>query len=369
MERLRVPLDESSYRIEIRPGLIEEIGGRVTKKLDAENIVVVTDENVRELYGETLLGSFGKVGVDPLVVSVPPGEGSKSLDRAEGIYSQMSENGIDRVSGLVAFGGGVVGDLGGFVASTYMRGIPYVQLPTTLLAQVDSSVGGKTAVNLPEGKNLVGSFYQPRYVGIDPSVLETLPETELRSGLGEIIKSGLLRSEELFRRAVAYSSPSGGSIEPERAVSMIKESLEIKAGVVSKDRKDRGIRRILNLGHTIGHGLEASGGFEDLTHGEAVLWGLVGELEISGRRGLLSSKRVEALTDHIMETGIPPLDTETGLDSLLGYIGRDKKVRDGKINCVLLEEVGAEARVEEVSKKEVRAALRYLDELNGGNLL
>lgn len=368
MESLSIPLDEKSYRVEIEWGLLEEVGEKVLEELGTDNLVLLTDRTVWGLYGDRVVNSFQKAGANPLTMVVNPGESSKSLDQASDLYSKMSESGVDRSYGLIAFGGGVVGDLGGFVASTYMRGVPYIQVPTTLLAQVDSSVGGKTAVNLPEGKNLVGSFYQPRYVGIDPSVLDTLSGADLRSGLGEMIKSGLLRSEELFRKAVEYSSRIPFSVDRDCFGPLIKESLEIKADIVSTDQRDRGIRRILNLGHTVGHGLEAACGFEGLRHGEAVLWGLIGELWISGRRGLLPSKKVEDIADSILETGIPSLPKGMESDSLIRYISRDKKVREGKQKCVLLEEIGKKARVEEISEDEIEGCLNYLDTLNGGNL-
>ena len=366
MERLRVNLDEDSYYIDIDSGLLDDVADIILDKLQTENLALLSDENVWDLYGKRILCSLQNAGLEPLVMIVEPGENSKSLSQARDLYSDMSKNGIDRSSGFIAFGGGVVGDLGGFVASTYMRGIPYLQIPTTLLAQVDSSVGGKTAVNLSAGKNLVGSFYQPSYVMIDPSVLNTLSVKDLRSGLGEIMKGGLIRSRQLFERASDFSFRS---LESDYLISLIRESLEIKARVVSKDQKDRGIRQILNFGHTIGHGLEAASGFRDLRHGEAVLWGLIGELRISEQRGYLSSEKVEGIIEKILAKKIPPLPKGTKLSSLLGFIRRDKKARDGKQNCVLLEEIGERASIAEVSESEIIYCLNYINSLNGGNAI
>ncbi|MFB6214234.1 MAG: 3-dehydroquinate synthase, partial [Candidatus Bipolaricaulia bacterium] len=265
-----------------------------------------------------------------------------------------------RDSIVLAFGGGVIGDLAGFVGSTFLRGLPVIQIPTTLLAQVDSSVGGKTAVNLSRGKNLVGTFHQPYMVLIDPHVLDTLSSVDVRSGLGELLKYGLIRDRDFFWDSVENIGLFENVEEPEELESPISRCCEIKAEVVARDELDEGIRRILNFGHTLGHGIEAASGYGKIKHGEAVVWGMIGELWISRNRGYLADETFSRLIRALTRLSLPSLPGDLTDDELLEYVKRDKKVKGGVINAVLIRVPGEEVNVEEVSEAELRGAWEFL---------
>ncbi|MBS3787948.1 3-dehydroquinate synthase [Candidatus Bipolaricaulota bacterium] len=360
MNRVKVDLDGSSYPIIIEANSLSSTGKVIRERVGQKKGVIITDENVDRLYGPALEDTLENEGLRFTKLVVQPGEASKSLSTAERLYKELAELQLHRDSVVLAFGGGVIGDLAGFVGSTFLRGLPVVQIPTTLLAQVDSSVGGKTAVNLSRGKNLVGTFHQPEMVVMDPVVLETLSSEDVRSGLGEVLKYGLVWDENFFWKAVDNielfeNVENGAGLE-----SLISRCCEIKAEVVGRDELDRGIRQILNFGHTIGHGIEAGSGYGELRHGEAVIWGMIGDIWISQDRGYLAEETFSRILGGLTRLSLPSLPDDLTGTELLEYITRDKKVRGGVINSVLLREPGEKVDVEQVSEAELKDAWEFL---------
>jgi 3-dehydroquinate synthase len=276
VQTIRVETPSAKYDVITGSCLIETLAPRIEKIVGRlpRRVFVLTSPPIWALWGEALQTSFSE---PPMVLFLAPGESHKTLASVERLLRQMAQAGGDRGSLLIAFGGGIVGDVGGFLAAIYMRGIPYVQVPTTFLAQVDSSVGGKTGVNLPEGKNLVGSFHQPLAVFADIRVLGTLPDRELRAGLMESVKAGIIRDRTLVR----FMEENAGDVlarDPKALEKVIAASIRIKATVVNKDERESGLRMILNLGHTVGHALEQATGYKTLLHGEAIAWGMLAAL-------------------------------------------------------------------------------------------
>ena len=363
MKTVDVDLGEDAYPILIGGSSLPEVGEFVEERLGRIDGAVITDETVDRLYGDKLAGALEVAGHDFERVIVEPGEESKSPENAKELYEKLVELELHRDSFVIAFGGGVVGDLAGFVGSTFLRGVPVIQVPTTLLAQVDSSVGGKTAVNLADGKNLVGTFYQPELVLIDPTVLNTLDPADVRSGLGEVLKYGLIWDEELFREINKNQALFEEFDEPAELERVIARCCEIKAEIVTEDEKDRGIRRILNFGHTLGHGIEAGAGYGEMKHGEAVIWGMIGESWISSQRGYLSREARKEIVGILTGFDLPPLPLGLTEDKLLGYLRQDKKSRREAINSVLIRGIGGETTVEEVKDAELVGAWNYLKEL------
>ena len=363
METVEVGLGQDSYRITVEASVLGRTGEIIKESLGPVSGAVITDENVDELYGEELFDSLKKSGLGFAKLVVKPGEKSKSPEVAKDLYEKLAETGLNRDSVIVAFGGGVVGDLAGFVGSTFLRGLRVVQVPTTLLAQVDSSVGGKTAVNLPQGKNLVGSFHQPETVIIDPEVLSTLSPADIRSGLGEVLKYGLIRDRSFFDRVIESSEIFQNAEDYEELEGVIARCCEVKSEVVQEDELDFGVRRILNFGHTLGHGIEAAAGYGGMKHGEAVIWGVIGESWISWDRGYLEKAVFSNLVEALSDFNLPSLPTELSEGDLLDYVGRDKKVKQGAINSVLIQDQPGNVVVEEVSEKEITDAWNFLREL------
>ena len=339
MRKVRVALGEESYDILIGYGLEKELQSFVQESGFSKQAMLVTDSNVGPLYGEKVRAILEAGGLHVSVVTIPAGESSKSLAVAEKLYTRAIELGLDRKSPIFALGGGVVGDLAGFIAATYMRGVPFVQLPTSLLAQVDSSVGGKVAVNHALGKNLIGAFYQPKGVFMDLSMMESLPKREIATGLGEIIKYGIIYDADFF----AYLEQHADAVlalEREAAVHMIARSCEIKAAVVSEDEKESGLRRILNFGHTMAHAIEKETGYLRYNHGEAVAIGMIGAADISARLGMVSADdvaRVEALVERMQ---LPTKAEGCTVDAMYRDIFHDKKTINGKVNWVLMQGIG-----------------------------
>ena len=295
---------------------------------------------------------------EPIVLFLPPGERHKRLSQVERLTTEMTKAGADRSSLLIAFGGGVTGDVGGFVSAIYMRGIDYIQIPTTLLSQVDSSVGGKTGVNLQTGKNLVGCFYPPQAVIADIDLLRTLPQRELRAGIYDSIKAGLIRDASLFRfienRREALDRGDPASLE-----KMVATSIRIKADVVTEDERELGVRMILNFGHTLGHAIEASSGYRALLHGEAIAWGMIAALQISRQRKLIEEDtacRIETLIRAFEPPPMPPVSATRLLHAASG----DKKNRGGVRRFVLLQGLGNAMVAEDVTDAEVLAAIASL---------
>ncbi len=337
MPEVKVALGERSYSILIDRGLIPRLGELVRRVLPrARRALVITDANVAQHYGSTARAALEEAGFATTVAKVPPGEGSKSLAQAFNLYTSCVNAGLERSSVIVALGGGVVGDLAGFVAATYLRGIPFVQVPTTLLAQVDSSVGGKTGVDLPQGKNLVGAFHQPSLVVADLEVLQTLPRRELVAGLAEVIKHAVIRDPGFLHFLESHAEDIL-ALNPAVMGAVVERNCLIKAEVVAADERENGLRAILNFGHTLGHAVEASMGFGKWLHGECVAVGMVAATNIARKAGILQEPdlptRLERLLQRLgLPTRLPP---ELAPAALMPLMQRDKKVQDGRIRWVL----------------------------------
>ncbi len=355
-DRVRVPLGERSYEILIGPGLLTEIPARL-REIGMENrLFVVTDSNVEDFLGQDLLELLKAEGFKVDLLDFPAGEESKNMDTVLMLARRLVRLGADRSSVLLALGGGVTGDICGFLASIYMRGIPFVQLPTTLLAQVDSSVGGKTGVDLPEGKNLVGTFAQPAAVFADIGVLTTLPAAELRNGIAEVVKYGMITDSDFFK-FLEEKWWDIINLEPETTSFIVKRSCQIKADVVSRDEKEGGLRRILNFGHTIGHAVEAVSGYT-MPHGEAVSIGMVAVSRISLSRGMMTRDELDRLRS-LLEQFRLPVDIPADMDrqEIVRHMKRDKKVRDGRLHFILTKGIGETVIVNDVTKEELEMAL------------
>ena len=346
IERLRVELGERGYDILVGPGLIGCAGAQILPLLRRRQVVIVTDETVAHHHLAPLCASLAEHGIAQRAVVLPPGEGTKDLAHFGRLVDDILAGGVERGTMLVALGGGVVGDIAGFAAATLLRGIDFVQIPTTLLAQVDSSVGGKTAINTSAGKNLIGAFYQPRLVLADTASLATLPRREVRAGYGEIVKYGLIRDVEFFQSLEAEGQ-AVCDLEPAALTRAIMVSCRMKAAIVAADERETGDdRALLNFGHTFGHALEAETGFGDrLLHGEAVALGMVLAFDFAVRLGLASGQDSHRVRRHIAEAGLPTELSAVGLsgndaDRLLAHMGKDKKVRDGAITLILPRRIG-----------------------------
>jgi 3-dehydroquinate synthase len=334
-----VSLAERSYEIIIQAGLLERLGRKLKKQGVRGKIGIVTDRHVARHYLKSSLEAIKKYGIDPVPIILTPGERSKTLKTVEHILDVLARHRFERSSILLALGGGVVGDMAGFAASIYQRGIPYIQVPTTLVAQVDSSVGGKTGVDHRLGKNLIGSFYQPRAVWIDPLTLHTLPTRELVAGLAEVIKYGIIADESFFAYLQQHMSELRRQ-KPGIVATVVKRSCEIKAEVVAADERESNRRRILNYGHTIGHALEALGGYRSFVHGEAVGIGLVQEAELACFQGICSPVVVEEIRHIVNDAGLSDRMPRWTPQRIWSAMLHDKKVSGGRIIGVWPERIG-----------------------------
>lgn len=338
-------------------GLLERLAGRIERAVGKlpRRVFVLTSEQIWALWGEAFCASFAET---PVALFLPAGERHKTLSSVEKLARQMAAAGADRGSLLIAFGGGIVGDVGGFLAAVYMRGIRYVQVPTTFLAQVDSSVGGKTGVNLPEGKNMVGSFHQPRAVFADVGVLGTLPDRELRAGLMESVKAGIIRDRALVRFLEERTDEVLGR-DPRALERVIAASIRMKADVVSRDEREGGLRMILNFGHTVGHAIERVTKYRAMLHGEAIGWGMVAALELARRRRMISSAQMMRLENLIYAYGpLPPLKLRSA--PIVAATAGDKKNIGGVRRFVLPVGIGEATVVEDVTAGELEVAVRYM---------
>ena len=361
-ENVRVELGARSYDVAIGPGLIAEAGGRIAAFFPGRSAIVVTDANVAKQHLPALRASLGKAGIDAAEVVVPPGEGSKSFDRLQIVVEAILESRRERNDVVVALGGGVIGDLAGFAAAITRRGMQLVQMPTTLLAQVDSSVGGKTGINARQGKNLIGAFHQPSLVLADTDTLDTLPKREFRAGYAEMAKVGLIGDAPFFdwleknREEVFAGGPA--------RISAIAKSVAFKAKTVATDEHETGERALLNLGHTFGHAIEAACGFnpDRLVHGEAVAIGMVMAHDFSVSEGLAPATDAERVRAHLKSAGLPvSIDSIPGpkfsVDELVRHIGQDKKVKRGKLTFILTRGIGKAFIANDVSPEKVRTFL------------
>ncbi len=351
-----VPLLANAYDILIGPGILAELEGDLKEKFLAPRYIIITDSNVEKYLGTDLLNLLRQARIQVDLLAFAAGEKSKNIATVIDLARRMVALGADRQTAILALGGGVAGDIAAFLASIYMRGIPLIQIPTTLLAQVDSSVGGKTGVDLPEGKNLIGTFYQPRRVYADIRALTTLPQAEVRNGLAEVVKYGMIKSPELFE----FLEKNGQGIldlEPRATAHVVFSSCSIKAEVVAADEREGNLRRILNFGHTVGHAVEAAALYQ-IPHGEAVAIGMVVASRISVAKGLMPRGDLERLVSLLEGLNLPrkiPQDLHT--EKLIGLLQHDKKAKAGRISFVLCKGIGQTFITDEVSKEELASAI------------
>ena len=359
METIRVNLGDRSYDITIRTGGLSTIGEWAARFSLGNRLLLVTDEHTEALFGETAVQSLKQIGFLPTMVTVPAGEASKSLAMADRIYEQAIRAGLDRGSAILALGGGVVGDLAGFAAATYLRGVPFLQVPTTLLAQVDSSVGGKVAVDHALGKNLIGAFYQPRGVLIDPQVLISLPEREFASGMAEVIKYGLIFDADFLAELRTDALAVLGR-DPQQMERIVARCCRLKAAVVERDEQDVGDRMLLNFGHTAGHAIETAGGFERFTHGEGVALGMLTATRLSELTGMIPAGTVAEVRSLLETYGLPVHCGGLRANELIRRMGTDKKREAGTLRWVLLEKPGRAVIRKDVSLEFVDEALQVI---------
>jgi len=339
MQKIIVGLGERSYPIWLDVAGMNQLGTALDLIKFPRKVALVTNPEVGRLFGQTVVDVLNASGREVTVIQVPDGEQYKSLETLSDIYDALIDRHFDRYSGMIALGGGVIGDLTGFAAATYLRGIPFVQIPTTLLAQVDSSVGGKTGVNHPQGKNLIGAFYQPRHVHIDISVLESLPWREYAAGMAEVIKYGIIRDAEFFDWLVENSAGLRARNSQVLLYAVMK-SCQIKADVVENDEKEQGLRAILNLGHTFGHAVETLAGYGVVKHGEAVSIGMVLAAQTACRMGLCDAAQVGRIRALLAAFDLPVTPPDFTAEEYLGIMQLDKKVKDGTVRLVLNKGIG-----------------------------
>lgn len=355
--RVPVELGARSYSVEIAPGLLKQTGALcATFKQLGRRCAIITDSNVGPLYANIVEESLRNAGFEPITLCVPAGEPSKSLTQTAALCDQMIAAGLDRKAFVVALGGGVVGDLAGFVASIYFRGIPYIQLPTTIVSQVDSSVGGKTGVNAPGGKNLIGAFHQPSLVIADVETLGSLPEREFNEGFAEVIKHAVIRDAALFEQLHSFTRESS------QLAALIARNVEIKAGIVSEDEHEtKGLRALLNFGHTIGHAIENAAGYGQFLHGEAISLGIVAAANLSvAKAGLPAAEAariVELLGKFKLPTQLPATLTTA---SLVQAMRTDKKFMEGKVRFVISRRIGSAELSSEISEEDITEAIEGL---------
>lgn len=352
MKTIRVQL-KPSYDVLIGKGLLAGTGARIERLLRPSRVIVIASRRVQRLHGRTLLSGFR---TRPTVITLPDGEAYKRVDVLRVALEKMLQAGADRKSCVVAFGGGMTGDLAGLAASLYMRGIPVVQVPTTLLAQVDAAIGGKTAVNLPAAKNIVGTFHQPRLVVSDTDVLGTLADREYCAGIFEIVKCAAIRDARLFR----FLESNAGKLQMRDAgvlARVIAAAVKVKAQIVAADEKESGLRRILNFGHTIGHALEAAGDYQQLLHGEAVGLGMIAAAEIGVNVGVTPPELAERIIAGTLRFGPLPV-ARVRPETVLRALMRDKKAERGVPHFVLIDKLGSTVIRRDVPMKLVRDAIR-----------
>lgn len=355
MQTLTVELSERSYPIHIGAGLLDR-GDLLDPLLKNKKAVVITNVTVAPLYLERLVHTLECIGVSPIPVILPDGEQYKNWETLNSIFDALLRAHCERNTTLIALGGGVIGDMGGFAAACYQRGMPFIQVPTTLLSQVDSSVGGKTAINHPLGKNMIGAFYQPKLVLADIGTLDTLPDRELRAGLAEVIKYGLIRDPEFFEWLEANIDRL---LERDRdaLVFAVHRSCANKAEVVAADERESGERALLNLGHTFGHAIETGMGYGEWLHGEAVAGGTLMAAELSRMLGWMGADEL-ARVEHLFErAGLPVKGAGLGEERYLELMQHDKKVQDGKLRLVLLKRIGEAIVFDGATTMQIRAAI------------
>jgi len=354
-----VNLGSRSYRIVVASGALQSVGERLRELRLGSRAALVSDGAVMRLYGKTVVASLESAGFTVTTIDVPEGEAAKTLAVAEHCWDRLLTAGLDRTSTVLALGGGAVGDVAGFAAATYMRGVNFIQLPTTVLAQVDASIGGKTAIDHPLGKNMIGAFHQPRLVVVDPAVARTLPEREFRSGLAEIVKHGIVLDADYFAELERDLAPLAardlGVLE-----RIIGGSCRLKASVVERDEREAELRHVLNYGHTIGHALEAATGYTRYAHGEAVSLGIVAEARLARRLGIADDETTTRQERMLETLGLPVRAPSIDVEPIVSAMARDKKAKDGRVPFVLAPRIGAFRIVYDVPTTEIRAVIASL---------
>lgn len=354
MKSIRIEAGDQSYDVLVGKELLADTGPLIAQKLKGPGCAVITDENVGRHFARIVTDTVRAAGFRPTVITVPAGEESKTMAQAEAVCSQLGSAGLDRGSFVIALGGGMIGDLAGFVAAIYHRGIPCVQVPTTLLAQVDSSIGGKTAVNTAAAKNVIGAWHQPALVISDVKTLETLPPRELRQGFAEIVKHAVVRDAALFETIERF--------EPTEIEALIRRNIEIKGEIVAADeRETKGQRALLNFGHTIGHAIEHAGGYRRFLHGEAISLGIVGACEISVRKAGLPASQRDRIVSALRRLGLPVrLPEGFAKNEILDVTRSDKKFVNGAVRFVVAPRIGEARLVDNVTYEDIAAALQGL---------
>jgi 3-dehydroquinate synthase len=362
--RIPVILPDTSYDISIESGGLSGLGREMSSLEIGKKVLVISNREIFDYYGETVVKSLESTGFEVYSHLIPAGENYKTLAEIQQIYDIALDRRLERSSTMVALGGGVIGDMTGFAAATWLRGINFVQVPTSLLAMVDASIGGKTGVNHPRGKNLIGAFYQPRLVLIDPDVLKTLPEREFRAGMAEVIKYGVIRDPELFDRLEA--SPelhSFDRLDPDLLLTIITRSCQAKADVVGEDEKEAGLRAILNYGHTIAHTIESLTGYTEVNHGEAVGMGMAAAGAIARKLGMWGEEEARRQNALIRKAGLQTAMPRLNPDEVLDSLSADKKVKAGKVRFILPTAIGT---VEITDRVPPDVVLEVLTETEAG---
>jgi 3-dehydroquinate synthase len=359
---INVNLPGRSYEIVIAPSSLDQLGQQMAYLKLGKKVLLVSNPTIFKHYGERAITSLTSAGFEVASCTLPPGERYKNLNSIQKLYDVALENRLERSATMVALGGGVIGDMTGFAAATWLRGINVVQVPTTLLAMVDSAIGGKTGVNHPHGKNLIGAFHQPRLVLIDPDVLKTLPMREFRAGMAEVIKYGVIWDAELFAQLEASKRLDQlRYVKPELIESILTRSCQAKADVVGKDEKEGGLRAILNYGHTIGHAVESLTGYRLVNHGEAVAIGMVAGGQIAVELGMWQKEDTERQNALIQKTGLPTqLPSGVDIEGIIEALQLDKKVKAGKVRFVLPTEIGVVTVTDEVPSDIIRQVLQAM---------
>ena len=361
MSTLTVNLPHNTYHIAIASGNLSQLGNQMQQLKIGKKVLVVSNPEIFDYYGEACLKSLESAGFEVYKHLIPSGESHKHLQSIEQVYDTALANRIERSSTLVALGGGVIGDMTGFAAATWLRGVNFVQVPTSLLAMVDASVGGKTGVNHPQGKNLIGAFYQPKLVLIDPDVLKTLPPREFRAGMAEVIKYGIIWGDDLFTKLEQASNiDSYQTIEPKLLETILIRSCQAKADVVSQDEKESGIRAILNYGHTIGHAVESLTHYSKFVHGEAVAIGMVAAGKIAIHMGLWQEQEANRQDALIKKAGLPTdIPPNLIFEDICLTLQSDKKVKSGKVRFVLPTTIGKVIITDKVTQEIVSQVISH----------
>jgi len=356
---ISVPLPHSPYQVKIAPGILHNLGDQLLPLKLGKKVLLVSNPEIFEHYGQLAIESLTKANFQVSVHLVPAGESYKTPESLLAIYNSALENYLERSSTMVALGGGVIGDMTGYAAASWLRGINFVQVPTSLLAMVDASIGGKTGVNHPKGKNLIGAFYQPRLVLIDPMVLSTLPTREFQAGMAEVIKYGIIWDEELFERLEQTEKIDDfASIPPELLQLILARSCQAKVDVVSQDEKESGIRAILNYGHTIGHAIESLTGYTSINHGEAVAIGMVIAGKMALKLDLWKSEQDRRQKLLIQKSGLPTeIPSQIDPQDVLESLKTDKKVKEGLIRFILPKTIGEVIISDKVSSELIVSSL------------